>query len=440
VASIYKEVPHVVFEAGADQIFHQPVVSEADRLVLRSLGERLAELATSPLNSERRRLWQRMNDLEAERPMVWITEIPWHEMESGGELTMRTASPFCRRIEAELRQTIYKWEHMQADMVIEPVIACPLVVENTGIGFAFEEDVLRTTEENEVVSHRFHAQVREEHDIEKIRVPAVTHREDLSRMNLEAYCDIFGGILPVQPRGVTGFWFAPWDDIVRLTGVEEVMIDLATRADYVHALVGRLVDVYLAALDQYENLGLLSSNAANIRIGSGAYGYTKDLPAQSEVLPSDSTLLWGSATAQIFAGVSPAMHEEFALAYERPWLARWGLTYYGCCEPLDRKIDILRSIPNLRKVSVSPWADSQRAAEALGKKYVFSFKPSPAVLAKDRWNPQEARRDLVETLEKTRREGCAVEIIMKDISTVRGEPWRLWEWASIAAEVAQESA
>jgi hypothetical protein len=33
-----------------------------------------------------------------------------------------------------------------------------------------------------------------------------------------------------------------------------------------------------------------------------------------------------------------------------------------------------------------------------------------------------------------------VEIIMKDISTVRYRPQALWEWARIAVEVAQEYA
>ena len=35
---------------------------------------------------------------------------------------------------------------------------------------------------------------------------------------------------------------------------------------------------------------------------------------------------------------------------------------------------------------------------------------------------------------------CHVELIMKDISTVRYQPQRLWEWAAIAMEVAQDYA
>ena len=49
-----------------------------------------------------------------------------------------------------------------------------------------------------------------------------------------------------------------------------------------------------------------------------------------------------------------------------------------------------------------------------------------------------ARKTLRETLEKI--QGCDVEIIMKDISTVRYEPQRLWEWAQIAAEEAEKYA
>ena len=36
-------------------------------------------------------------------------------------------------------------------------------------------------------------------------------------------------------------------------------------------------------------------------------------------------------------------------------------------------------------------------------------------------------------------DGCHVEFIMKDISTVRYKPERLWEWAEIAMEVCEEA-
>jgi hypothetical protein len=64
------------------------------------------------------------------------------------------------------------------------------------------------------------------------------------------------------------------------------------------------------------------------------------------------------------------------------------------------------------------------------------MKPNPAILAEDDGRPELARRQLRETLEKTR--GCHIEVIMKDISTVRYQPQRLWGWEKMAMELAEE--
>lgn len=127
------------------------------------------------------------------------------------------------------------------------------------------------------------------------------------------------------------------------------------------------------------------------------------------------------------------------MKHDLRWLARWGLTYYGCCEPLDTKIDLLRRIPNLRKISVSPWCNTARAVDKIGGDFVASRKPNPAVFAEDGWNPDRARADLTQFLEQASGR-CHVELIMKDISTVRRRPERLWQWATIAMEVAEEFA
>jgi hypothetical protein len=149
--------------------------------------------------------------------------------------------------------------------------------------------------------------------------------------------------------------------------------------------------------------------------------------------------MWGCSNAQIFAGVSPHMHWEFALKHDLRWLNRWGLTYYGCCEPLDVKMDLVRRIPNLRKVSITPWCNTGRAVDRIGSAYVISRKPNPAILAEDEWDPERAREDLRGFLEATGGQ-CHVELIMKDVSTVRYHPQRLWEWAALALEVAEEFA
>jgi hypothetical protein len=276
-------------------------------------------------------------------------------------------------------------------------------------------------------------------DIEKIRMPEVTIDEEATKQNYDVLTKLFGDILRIESYGVGFQWFAPWDELIRWWGVEPALTDMALRPELVHAAMDRLVNAYLCRFDQYVKLNVLSLNNGNFRIGSGGLGYTDELP-QKDFDPGTVTTKdqWGNATAQIFSDVSPEMHWEFALQYEMRWLERFGLTYYGCCEPLHMKMDILQKIPNLRKVSMSPWVNIDKAIEKMGDRYVYSCKPNPAVLATDRWDPAYARKALYEVLEKPCKSGCIVEVILKDISTLRYEPKRLWEWADIAMDVVQE--
>jgi hypothetical protein len=318
-------------------------------------------------------------------------------------------------------------------MVVSPFIPCPLEINSTGIGLLENADIILTDPANDIISRHYHPQIVNPEDVEKIAMPVVTCDWEATEEKYDRMVEIFGDIIAVQKEGKRGTWFAPWDDLVSWWGFEALMLDLTQRPDMVNAAISRLMDARLCELDQWESLNLLSSNANNTRIGSGGFGYTKQLPTDEKhaerLFIKD---LWGSATAQIFGSVSPKMHWEFALRHELRWLERWGLTYYGCCEPLDRKVDILKRIPNLRKVSLSPWVDTDRAVKLMGSKYVLSRKPSPAVFAEDNWRPQQARADLYDFLSKAK--GLSIEIIMKDISTVRYHPERLWEWEKIAME------
>ncbi len=416
------------------------VVEQKDKDVLRRLASEVAEIAALPVHQEKAVLWQKLNDLRSERPMVWINEICWNEMNVNDELTLQTEHTWARDQETELRRTLYQWHHFPGDMIINEFLTCPLAAHSTDFGIIEDVDVVRTDDTSDVVSRHFHVQIEDPEDIEKIRMPKVTHDEQATEFRYEAMCDVYEGIMPVWKMGQTHIWFTPWDYLIRWWGIQEAMIDMIERPDMVHAAVDRMVDAWMVELDQFVELGVLALDSNNTRIGSGGYGYTRELPGKdldpSGVKPHN---MWGCSNAQIFSEVSPQMHWDFAIEHDMRWLERWGLTYYGCCEPLDGKMDILRRIPNLRKISVSPWCNGERAVEEMGRKYVMSRKPSPAVLAEDTWHPERARQDIRDFLEIT--EGkCHVELIMKDISTVRYEPQRLWEWETIAMEEAQRCA
>jgi len=415
-------------------------IDKRDKQILRSLASRLADIASLPVQKEKAQMWERLNKLEPVKPMVWINEVPWHEMNVDEGLTLQCRDEFCRKVEQYLLETLYQWKHLRGDMVIEPKIYCPKVIRDTGFGIKEESDIVRIDSNNPIVSRHFHPQIEDEDDIEKIKDPEVIYDEETTELIYQSMCEIFDRILPVEKRGVPGFWFAPWDDLVTWWGVENLMMDLVERPDFVHKVIDRLVGAHLYRLDQYEKLGLLSLNNGPVRVGSGGYGYTDELPKPGyDPAHIRSIDLWGCATAQIFVAVSPQMHEEFAVKYEKRWLDRFGLSYYGCCEPLHRKMDMLRrNIHNLRKVSMNYRVNVDEAVEAVGRDYVFSYKPNPAILAEAVWDVDKARAELENVLKKTKAKGCMVEVIMKDISTVNYEPNRLWEWAEMASELTEK--
>jgi hypothetical protein len=336
---------------------------------------------------------------------------------------------------------IYQWEHFPGDMVVEPTVYSPLVIHTTGLGIDENVDIVKTDEANDIVSRHFNIQIHGEEDLEKIKTPVVTHNASASEHQFLLLQDIFHGVLNIEKRGAPGFvtWFAPWDELIRWWGVQEALVDLHDRPELVHKAMDRLLNAYLSVLDQWEEQNLLTLNNGYNRIGSGGLGYTDELP-QPDFDPSHVRVkdLWGHGAAQIFSDVSPHMHWEFALQYELRWMNRFGLTYYGCCDALHRKVPLLEKISNLRKVSMSPWINVDEAVANVGGRYVFSYKPNPAVFANETWRLDRARHDLETVLAKARAHGCVVEVIMKDISTVRYQPQRLWEWAAMAAEVTRQ--
>jgi len=214
-------------------------------------------------------------------------------------------------------------------------------------------------------------------------------------------------------------------------GLDQMMWDMADRPEWVHRAMSFLAEGMSRIFDQvdvYDKLDLCNTDEY---VGSGGVAYTDELPGpgfQGRVRLKD---LWGFAEAQEFSRVSPAMHEEFALRYQRPLLERFGLTCYGCCEPVTDRLQYLFKIPNLRRISISPWADLRIAAEGLQDKYIFSWKPNPAQLCGD-FDTDAIRKGIREALEIAK--DNVFEMILKDTHTVDGDPSRLSTWVRIAQE------
>ncbi len=281
-----------------------------DRDILRRLVSEYAEVAAAPVHREKTAMWRALNRLQPDRPMVWINEICWHEF-AGDELATHCTGRFAAAVENEIRRNLYKWRHMPADMVLDSCVYSPMVFHDSGFGIDVEADF----SEMQFGADHYKSVIRTEADIARIQDPVITPDWDETERRYQALQDAVGDIMPVEKRGVRGAPRAAWDILVQWYGVEEMMYDMIDCPELVHRAMERTVDALLARHQQFEDMGLLSLNNTNTRVGTGGLGCTDELPApdfDGHVRMKD---MWGNQMSQIFSEVSPQMHDEFALEH-----------------------------------------------------------------------------------------------------------------------------
>jgi hypothetical protein len=412
----------------------------ADVAIVRELASKLAEIAALPVQEERVREWTALNDLRPERPMAMIDEIPWHEMATPGvpgadELAVVSTDPFARELETRIRRELWRWNHARVDMVVRPYLDFGKTIRTTGWGLSIQDDTLDQGEGNVVQSHAYADQLENPEDIAKFKEPELWLDEAATAETEAKAHELLDGILGVRMQGWHGFEgnqlaYCVWDDIEQFRGTEPILMDLIDRPEHLHAIAQRYMEVRMAELDQLEAKGLLGYDQDRIHC-TGAP--VSAIPAPGfDVNKVRAKDVWICGRSQLFVSVSDTMFNEFVPPYYQPYYARYGIAQFGCCDPLHNRIDAIRTIPNVRKISISAWAKIDKAAESIGPDFVYSRKPNPAVVAMDQWVPDLAEKEIRDVLAVTKANNCPVEFTLKDISTARTDPKRLWEWCEIA--------
>ncbi len=405
---------------------------------VRSLARQVKEISQLDVQRENIRLWKGINDCKMIRPAVLTRDTKKFLLSQGTtELDNQCEDPFYKSIESDLLRTLYDWNHIRGDMVVEPFYRCSCVVNNTGFGLTpAATNSLASDDESYSRAIHFDPIITGWDDLEMIKMPQVTYDEAATMKKLERTRDALDGILDVKLFGQHAFRAQVWDNILSWTGLQEGMLLFYTDPDFMHALAGRMVDAFVTQVKQYEALGILSSNNTNLYTGTGGYGYTDSMPPETESgIGAKMSDIWGQVQDQILTSIGPAMTKEFAFEHEAKYAELFHSNYYGCCEKLDHKIRELSAIPRLRKISVSPFSNKEAAMEAIGDKYIVSFKPNNLWLAEKVIDEEKIRRELEEVLALARKYNCTVEILLKTIINLRGDPTRMWRWFEIAGEV-----
>ena len=399
-----------------------------DQEALRELSKQYLEVVNHPQQEERRRLWRQHNSLRQTRPLIYVRAFAWTEMPQSRCVC---EDPFYREYERSLRSSLF-WHSLNDDSVFEPWITVRAVKTCDGWGMASK----RIMPPEKHGAYKLDYAIKQLDDVKGLRKPWHGIDEEQTAERVSRLHDAIGDILAIDcDRSPYNYNIGLTDPLGRLRGIEHLMLDMVDNPEWLHRLVGFMADGVAEVFDQAEAAGDWGVSPQPYTNQAMPYAEEVDDPAPNRPAVMRERL-WCHAQTQDFTGVSPSMQDEFIMQYQLPVLKKFGLVAFGCCEDLTNKIDMLRQIPNLRRIAITPYADVARCAEQIGRDYVMSYRPSPTDMVGYGLDSQTVRSILREDLKSCR--DSHVDITLKDVQTVQGDPDRVRNWVSLTREVVEE--
>ncbi len=387
--------------------------------IIRQLAQSYLEICNEDIQDKRRSLWRKHNSLKMTRPLIYTRAFAWKEMP---ESQCKCENPLFREHEEKLRKKIF-WHSLDDDSIFEPWLEMGVVFKFSGWGI----NIAKHSTGELGGAYKTDYPLKSLDDITKMRAPLHEIDEAETAKNLSMLQDAVGDVIMINlDRGpACRMWTGDIStDLGHLRGIENIMMDMMDNPQWMHEILAFMRDGIMQNHEMAEAAGDWGLCAHQ----NQAMPYSEELrdpvPNANGVKRSE---LWGYMAAQEYTLISPAMHDEFLLQYQLPILKKFGLVAYGCCEDLTRKIDMLRQIPNLRRIAVSPFADLKKCAEQIGSDYILSYRPNPAEIA-ETLNPDRVRTSIKHALEICKANGCHTDITLKDVETVQGNPDRVREW------------
>jgi hypothetical protein len=432
-------------EGGAMSADVDLIPSAGDLTVIRGLAARWAELAADPCMVVRKRQWRALHDLRPERPMILFETGTVDGYVSPDEI--QCVHPILRAVEATMREAIRHAEEIGDDIVLEPYYRIGWDLDDSGFGVEVITEPAAATGDGPSIGYTFNFPIRtpSETALLRPRTFSVNRERTLARKQLLE--DAFGDLLPVRVGNYDHFmveqgaesWAGnffvglTWQ-VYRFIGNDGLLYWLYDAPEAIHELLEYMVNDRTRMFEFIEREGLIVPNTDSQLAGPRAYGYVSDLPPADREGPATLKDLWCWADSQESSAISPAMFRDFVLPYLARVTSRFGLVYYGCCEAVHDRLEmVMDAMPNLRSVSVSPWSDFARVAEMLGRDYVFSRKPNAAFLSGPNPDWDLVRRDLDQTWAAA--SGGNVEFLYRDLYAINGDRARLARWVSLARSI-----
>ena len=409
----------------------------SDREILAPLVSRVAELAVRPGEAGKQKLWadhQALRRAPKVPVCVYYEGIPepqWRIIL--GEPLTRCASPLAASLELDLRKRIWMAEHVPDDHIVWPHVTVGAVVSRSvgwGVTFSMEGSAHAGTDDLE--ARRFVPAFADSIDAAKVRFTDLQiDREATERRRAEAAA-LTGGILDVHVH-YPDLSHAPFDTAVRMRGLEAILMDAIDAPEKVQELMEAITSGYERHHQGRESSGLLNIVASR----DGRYvavGFRVHCAyARAGASPAHPTLAdeWAYISAQTSSGLGPG---QFALLVH-PYNSRLAraftnnTVYFHGCERLDEKLEVLATLPYLRRFHVSPWSSVRAAVSRFRGSVVLEVHAHPGKVFFG--STREDMREEIEGL-LAEAEGHPMDLNLSDIHSVGGDPGLLTAWAEEA--------
>lgn len=391
------------------------IIPENEKTLLREMAKKYLEYAHLPVMREREQLWTAHNDLKKTRPLV-VMEVDTFKEDFLPEASCRTSPG--KEIENFFQYWILNHELIDDDKVVP--LSFPVNWEMEIVEFGMQKNVEYSLDDSgRSIGYKTEHPIKDlERDMEKLSSSIFRVDRKATERKKIMIEEIIGDLIPVEIQNGSLQWYLmPTLKVIDLMGMEAFFIAMYDSPDAVHRLMDFVTKDILSFIHWQEKEGLLIPNNGNIYAGAGSYGFTNDLKVQKDTRTDSlkAKSLWGNINSQESVGISPEMYHDFVYPYYKTLAEQFGLIYYGCCEPVDPIWDdSISLLPNLRKVSISPWADENIMGEKLQNSHIiYSRKPSPNYIGVGTLDEEAFRKHISHTIKAA--EGCRLEIIFRDI-------------------------
>ena len=404
-------------------------MNNKDRERLRYLASHQLEIANSPKNLGRVELWKRHNMYKGERPPIHI-EVGTFAHEAITPF-LQCEDPVARDIEYKLIHNFIGLEQFDDDRVVPPYFQQTYDIYFTLFGHHIKQTVMKKADGTELGHHFEHIIDDLYDDFHLIESPSVfgVNKESTMKKN-ELYNDIFGDILPVKLVS-DGLYSTPTQHVVHMMGMENMLYAMYDYPDEFKKMMDRIADDYIAYFKKLESENVLHQNHAFEWVCQGSMAFYDEEKKLRQIKTTD---LWGFMDSQETVGISPEMFREFIFPCYKKIASVFGRLSYGCCEPVNTFWDDIKTLPNLKKVSISPWCDEDFMAEQLrGSGIIYHRKPSPTYLGVGTNLDEDAFRKHIEKTVKTAK-GCKLEICQRDVYTVNNDMNKVRRYVEIIRE------